>query len=92
MHIKQKELEFEPTIYLEEEDPNGLAPTDAGAKLDAGKPRPELVLGAFSRALMQVVNVGTFGANKYSDNGWLTVPKGIERYSDAQFRHHSIII
>ena len=59
-----------------------------GAKLDSGKNRLGLVLGGFSRALHEVGRVGTFGANKYSDNGWMEVPNGINRYTDAMLRHH----
>lgn len=58
-----------------------------GAKLDTGKPRVALVLNGFARALIEVSKVGTFGAKKYSDNGWIVVPNGIERYSDALDRH-----
>lgn len=65
------------------------APQPAGGvKYDAGKPRYGLVLGGFSRALERVVKVGTFGANKYSDDGWLSVPGGHARYTDAMLRHH----
>ena len=65
------------------------APQPAGGvKYDAGKPRYGLVLGGFPRALERVVQVGTFGANKYSDDGWLTVPGGPARYTDALLRHH----
>jgi len=71
-----------------EEDPLGKSAKEAGAKLDAGKPRPHLVLGSFARALLEVSKVGTFGANKYSDNGWITVPHGQERYADAELRHY----
>ena len=70
-----------------ETDPNGIGQHEAGAKLDAGKIRPGLVLGAFSRALWEVSRVGTYGATKYSDNGWLSVPNGRDRYEDAQLRH-----
>ena len=70
-----------------ETDPNGLDPHASGAKLDAGKVKAALVMGAFSRALLEVCKVGTFGANKYSDNGWLQVPDGQARYDDAQMRH-----
>jgi hypothetical protein len=62
-------------------------PHTPGAKLDQGKPRVALVLGDFPRALLAVCEVGTFGAAKYSDSGWLKVPNGIERYSDALGRH-----
>ena len=58
-----------------------------GAKADTGKVRAALVLGGFAAALWQVARVGTFGANKYSDNGWLSVPNGEARYADAQMRH-----
>lgn len=65
------------------------APQPAGGvKYDAGKPRYGLVLGGFPRALERVVQVGTFGANKYSDDGWLTVDDGHSRYTDAMLRHH----
>jgi Domain of unknown function (DUF5664) len=58
-----------------------------GAKADAGKYRPALVLGGFARALIEVSKVGTFGAVKYTDNGWTEVPNGQARYDDAQLRH-----
>jgi len=45
------------------------------------------VLMAFSRALLEVGKVGTYGANKYSPNGWMGVPNGKDRYTDAMFRH-----
>jgi len=70
-----------------EKDPNGKGQHDAGAKLDHGKPRVHLVLGAFRFALIEVARVGTVGAEKYSDHGWLSVPNGIERYTDAMYRH-----
>lgn len=68
-------------------DPLGKAQHEPGAKLDNGKNRLGLVLGGFSRAVEQVGLVGTFGAQKYSDNGWVEVPDGIRRYSDALLRH-----
>jgi len=70
-----------------ERDPHGTAAHMPGAKLDAGKPRAALVLGDFAHALAAVVDVGTFGAQKYTDHGWLTVPAGVERYTDAMLRH-----
>lgn len=72
---------------LPERDPTGRAANEPGAKLDAGKPRCGLVLGGFSRALEQVAQVGTFGAAKYTDNGWRSVPQGQQRYTDALYRH-----
>jgi hypothetical protein len=62
-------------------------PHTPGAKLDRGKPRTGLVLGGFANALIEVAKVGTFGAEKYTDNGWKVVPNGYARYTDALFRH-----
>lgn len=68
-------------------DPLGFAPQVPGAKLDAGKNRLGLVLLGFARALHEVGKVGTYGAQKYSDNGWQQVPDGERRYTDALLRH-----
>jgi len=70
-----------------ESDPTGRKAGDAGAKLDQGKVRVGLVLSGFSNAIIEVSKVGTYGANKYSDNGWMSVPDGQKRYCDAQLRH-----
>ena len=61
--------------------------TEPGVKLDQGKPRLDLVLGGFARALLEVGKIGTFGANKYTDHGWIDVPHGEQRYTDALLRH-----
>jgi hypothetical protein len=71
---------------MSETDPTGRQPGEAGAKLDAGKTKAG-VLGDFSLALLAVADVGTFGAEKYSRGGWQEVPNGIERYTDALWRH-----
>lgn len=77
------------TIYTKkvEKDPSGKSPHSPGAKLDDGKNRPGLVLRSFARALWAVSEVGTYGALKYTDNGWITVDNGIDRYDDARMRH-----
>lgn len=62
--------------------------TEKGVKLDDGKPRLDLVLGGFRNALWGVGLVGTFGAKKYTDNGWQEVDNGIERYLNAMLRHY----
>lgn len=59
-----------------------------GVKDDGYKPRMDLVLGGFADAILEVGKVGTFGANKYSDFGWISVPNGLERYSNALLRHY----
>jgi hypothetical protein len=72
---------------MSERDPMGLGAHDPGAKLDAGKPRVGLMLSGFPRALLKVAEVTTFGALKYSDNGWQQVDGGVSRYDDAKGRH-----
>lgn len=57
-----------------------------GAKDDKAKPMAGVLLD-FSRALQTVVDVGTYGANKYTRTGWATVPEGSQRYTDAMLRH-----
>lgn len=71
----------------EEKDPLGKDLHSPGAKADAGKIRPALVLGGFARALTAVSDVGTYGARKYTDNGWEDVPDGLRRYDEALVRH-----
>ena len=75
------------TVFYTESDPLGLSPHTPGAKLDSGKVRPALVLGGFARALLEVSKVGTYGATKYTENGWMEVPNGLARYDDAKLRH-----
>jgi hypothetical protein len=58
--------------------------TLAGAKADSGKPRYDLLPWA---ALARVVDVLTFGAKKYGDDNWRTVPNARARYLAAAFRH-----
>lgn len=77
-------LSFNPS---KEVDPDNISAHTPGAKLDGGKPRPGLVLQSFSKALSAVTDVGTFGANKYTPRGWLSVAHGRDRYNDAMFRH-----
>ena len=77
----------QPSLPGIESDPHGTSQHSPGAKLDAGKLRAGLVLGGFARALREVSAVGTYGANKYTPNGWVQVPNGVERYTDAMHRH-----
>lgn len=74
------------TFYPLETDPNGIDQHQPGAKLDQGKIKAGLLVD-FSNALLAVAEVGTFGANKYTRGGWQHVENGIERYTDAMFRH-----
>lgn len=57
-------------------------------KYDGGKaPIYRGCLAYFPRAMAGVAAVSAFGASKYAWNGWLHVPEGFERYSDALVRH-----
>ena len=58
----------------------------AGRKDDAGKPRWDLLPW---RELEAVVDVLTYGADKYADNGWQEVPAPINRYFAAALHHVS---
>lgn len=78
--------EFE-RIFMREFDPNGVDSHQPGAKLDGGKVRIGLVLGGFAKSLWEVSRVGTYGAEKYTPNGWKEVPNAKERYHDAMMRH-----
>lgn len=72
---------------MAEADSYGLDQHQPGAKLDKGKVRMSLITRSMPRALTLVGQVGTFGAVKYTDGGWLEVPNGYERYTDADERH-----
>lgn len=73
---------------IQETDPNGLDQREAGAKLDAGKMRPSLVLDGFANALTAVIEVATYGADKkYTEGGWSEVSNGVSRYTNAMQRH-----
>lgn len=70
-----------------EYDPFGLDPHTPGAKQDGGKVRFELVLRGFALALLAVAKVATFGARKYTPDGWASVEDAEQRYTDALYRH-----
>jgi hypothetical protein len=57
-----------------------------GVKHDHGKTMAAL-LRDFSPALLQVADVGTFGAQKYARGNWLKVEDAKTRYDDALWRH-----
>lgn len=78
VRLGQKKTEF---------DPHGTDPHSPGVKLDGGKVQAGLVLGGFAKALLAVAEVGTYGARKYTPDGWRTVLGGKQRYTDAMYRH-----
>ena len=72
---------------MPERDPHGRDPHAPGAKLDDGKLLAGVCIGDFSNALIEVAKVTTHGAKKYTIGGWLHVPEGRRRYTDAMYRH-----
>lgn len=75
--------------FAPEVDPLGLKLNVPGAKADAGKVRMSLMTRGFARALYEVAKIATFGAEKYTPDGWMHVPDGYNRYADAQQRHQN---
>lgn len=78
---------LKPGPLTVEHDPAGLPPHAPGAKLDGEKVMAELTLDGFSRALLAVAEVSTYGAKKYSPGGWQHVEDGQTRYRRAGDRH-----
>lgn len=69
---------------------NGIlspTPSDGGMKYDKGKLQAGILFEDFPLALKEVMNVATFGAQKYARSSWKTVPNARQRYGDALVRH-----
>lgn len=67
---------------------NSAAIHTPGMKADHGK--PQVVRGAlryFPEAVKAVAQLSQFGAEKYTWDGWRTVPDGEARYMEALMRH-----
>lgn len=77
--LKQKER-----MIKEKNIEGGYGKGISGVKDDKNKPMWNLLPW---KALNGLVRVLTFGASKYSPNGWRTVPNAKERYISALFRH-----
>ena len=59
---------------------------EEGMKFDNEKPQTDLLLD-FSRALIEVAKLATFGAKKYAPHNWQFVENGEVRYTAALLRH-----
>jgi hypothetical protein len=68
-----------------------LTGTDKGVKLDTGKVEMSLLMSGCAKAIKKVAEVLTFGAKKYTRNGWQTVDDAERRYTDAMYRHMNAI-
>ena len=55
-----------------------------GKKLDQNKPRMSLLPKGVLNAVIRVLE---FGASKYAESNWQTVPDARRRYYDAMHRH-----
>jgi len=58
--------------------------TETGVKLDTGKIRLDLIPTELIEGVGKVL---TFGAEKYTENGWKDVPGAEPRYYAALLRH-----
>lgn len=65
-----------------------VSPVAGAVKYDQDKPRMELLP---LPALEAIAKVMTFGANKYADNGWKSLPDAERRYTGALLRHLTAI-
>lgn len=74
---------------VQESDPYGKDANAPGSKLDLGKDQMELTERGFAKALREVARIGTYGAVKYTPDGWQEVPEGIRRYRNAASRHRN---
>lgn len=73
---------------IEQGIPDIVDHTTPGLKFDHAKPLVvKGVMHYFPRALIEVANLSQWGAEKYSWDGWESVPNGVERYREAIGRH-----
>lgn len=84
--VTQPKLQEKPQSELPSNESFGTG--KPGVKDDGGKLRYDLLPW---KAIDGLIRVLTFGARKYSPNGWRTVPNAKERYEAALLRHLSAI-
>lgn len=90
--VIMSDYEFVKSLYPTQDFSEKVKSTDEqlhvpGAKDDAEKPQLHLIINHFANALWQVGKVGTFGAKKYTEQGWCVVENGVQRYTNAMYRH-----
>lgn len=72
---------------INEEGINAEGINEESVKNDSEKLRVYQILSDFDIALLEVITVGEYGAEKYALHNWKHVEKGYMRYSDAMMRH-----
>jgi len=77
-------VEFSVELQKEVAAQRANKTVSAGRKFDGDKARYDLYP---SDAYEGCTKVLTFGAKKYADNEWKTVPNGVNRYYAAMIRH-----
>ena len=84
--MSTEQLPFPKTIFgaNEEYTPSDNQKPPSGRKFDSGKPQYGLLP---PNALKAIVEILTFGAEKYEPNNWKRVPDAQRRYFDAAMRH-----
>ena len=71
-----------------EVDPFGKPPYEPGCHLDKNKPQIlRGLLEQFPRACAGVAEISAMGAEKYTWNGWESVPDGVGRFGESELRH-----
>ena len=58
-----------------------------GNKDDVTKPRCGLILRDMIEAIIALINLAEFGANKYAPKSWMSVENAEARYMEALQRH-----
>lgn len=87
MATKKNKIEKSPTLTSEQFDDivkSSQNATTGGRKFDGGKLQYGLLPPL---ALKAIVEILTFGAEKYEPNNWIHVPDSKRRYFDAAMRH-----
>lgn len=64
-----------------------MSMADKEMKYDSGKILGSVIFQDFPKSINEVLEVATFGANKYERSSWKTVSNAETRYMDALFRH-----
>jgi hypothetical protein len=82
--VQLKEVKKAPQAFVTPDVASSQTATTGGRKFDGGKPQFGLTP---PKALTAIVEILTFGAEKYEPGNWKRVPDAQRRYFDALQRH-----